>query len=260
MERLIARLERKLGGLAVQNLMLIVVAGTAIVWVLSSSRPESVERLVLDVDAVRHGEVWRLVTFLFIPPTRSSWLILIDLYFTWWIGSTLEQHWGPFKFNVYYLVGAVATIVGAIVGGPATNVWLNVSLILALATLFPDVVVQLMLVVPIKVKWLGIGTAAWMGYMAFTGDLSEKTAIAASVVNYALFFGGHWASFLRGKRLQAEQRARREALRPSSPDLGKRTCAICGAREDSGADIRVCSCEKCGGKQRALCLEHARNH
>ena len=260
MERLIARLERKLGRFAVQNLILFVVAGTAIVWALSFTRPQAVERLILDMDAVRRGQVWRLVTFLFIPETWSTWMILISLYFTWWVGSSLEQHWGAFKFNVYYFVGVVATIVGAVIGGPATNFWLNTSLLLALATLFPDVEILLMLVVPLKVKWLGIATAAWMGYSALTGDLSEKTAIAASVVNYVLFFGGHWTSVLRGQRLQAQQRAKRASFQPSAPDIGKRECAICGAREDAGADIRVCSCEKCGGKARQLCLEHARNH
>jgi hypothetical protein len=38
-----------------------------------------------------------------------------------------------------------------------------------------------------------------------------------------------------------------------------RTCAICGKKQSGGADIRVCSCEKCGGP-RNLCVEHARNH
>jgi hypothetical protein len=52
----------------------------------------------------------------------------------------------------------------------------------------------------------------------------------------------------------------REESRSNAPVFGQRVCAICGVGEGDGADIRVCSCEKCGGQQRALCLKHARNH
>ena len=56
------------------------------------------------------------------------------------------------------------------------------------------------------------------------------------------------------------QKARRVQFEGDAPAFGQRTCAMCGAREQDGADIRVCSCAKCGGQPRTLCLEHARNH
>src|SRR5271165_5517518 len=119
MDRLLARLERRIGRYAVPNLILYIVGGMAIFWVLSMARPEVAGRLILDMDAVRRGQIWRLFTFLFIPPASSGLWVLISLYFTWWVGSSLEQHWGAFRFNVYYFVGALATIVGALIGGPA---------------------------------------------------------------------------------------------------------------------------------------------
>jgi hypothetical protein len=78
--------------------------------------------------------------------------------------------------------------------------------------------------------------------------------------NYGLFFGGHWWDVWRSRNLQVRQKARRVSMQAGAPVFGQRTCAICGAREADGADIRVCSCEKCGGQPRSLCLEHARNH
>jgi len=260
MERLLARLERRLGRYAVPNLIAYIVGGMGVIWLLSVSRPEVLQRLVLDMDAVRHGQVWRLLTFLFIPPPSSAWWILINLYFTWWVGSSLEAHWGAFKFDVYYVLGVLATVVAAVVAGPMTNFWLDASLFLAFATLFPDVSILLFFILPVRVKWLGIVAAAFMGYAAVTSGWDERAAIAASLVNYLVFFGEHWAALAKGRRVERRQRARRAEFRSTAPVFGRRVCAICGAREADGADIRVCSCEKCGGAPRALCLEHARSH
>ncbi len=261
MDRLLARLERRFGRFAIPNLILYVVGGMAIVWMLSLVRPEIVERLVLDMAAVRRGEVWRLVTFLFIPPAASSWWILIALYFTWWVGSSLEQHWGSFRFNAYYLLGALGTVLAAVLTGPQSNTYLDSSLFFAFATLFPDVTILLFFVLPVKVKWLGIASAVLVAYSAVMGDWSTRAAIAASLVNYGVFFGGHWAQWWKMRNIAVRQKARRATLKSSEGTVfGQRVCAICGAREADGADIRVCSCEKCGGQPRTLCLEHARNH
>jgi hypothetical protein len=231
----------------------------AIVWVLSLSRPYAVERLMLDMDAVRRGQVWRLVTFLLIPPPSSSFWILFSLYFTWWVGSSLEQHWGALKFNVYYLLGALFTVAAAAVAGPTTNFWLNSTMFLALATLFPDVTI-LLFVLPVRAKWLGIASALFLVYSAATGGWTTRASIGAAMANYLVFFAEHWWTAYRGRRVVVRQSARRAELRSSTPEYGQRACAMCGAREADGADIRVCSCEKCGGQPRTLCLEHARNH
>jgi hypothetical protein len=260
MDRLLARLERRFGSYAVPNLILYVVGGMAIFWVLSMARPEVAGRLILDMDAVRRGQIWRLFTFLFIPPASSGMWVLISLYFTWWVGSSLEQHWGAFRFNVYYFVGALATIAGALFAGPASNTWLASSLFLAFATTFPDVTILLFFILPIRVKWLGIVAAVLMAVSFVVGSSGTRASIAAALVNYVLFFGGHWWQRGRQHKVAVRQKGKREHLRSSAPVFGQRSCAICGAREADGADIRVCSCDKCGGQNRTLCLEHARNH
>jgi membrane associated rhomboid family serine protease len=262
MDRLLARLERRLGRYAIPNLIVYVVGGMALVWAMGFVRPEIYDRLSLDMDAVRHGEVWRVVTFLFLPTTRSMYWILFNLYFTWWIGSSLEEHWGTFKFNVYYLVGMLATIAAAIIAGAQSNLYLDYSMLLAFAALFPDVVIYLMYVVPLKVKWLGLAMAAFIVYDAVTANSwSTRAAIIAALGNYFLFLSGHWLGVLKARGLAARQSARRAELRAEEgPAFGQRVCAMCGAKEVDGADIRVCSCEKCGGQPRTLCLEHARKH
>ena len=186
------------------------------VWVLSLAKPEFQERLSLDINAVAHGQVWRLVTFLFIPPPSSPLWILINLYFTWWVGSSLEQNWGAFKFNAYYLLGALGTIVAAVIAGPATNFWLDASLFLAFATVFPDVQILLFFIIPVRVKWLGIIAAVGIAYAAAMGTWGTRGSIVASLANYLIFFGEHWYGVFKHRGVLARQKARRDDMRASA--------------------------------------------
>jgi hypothetical protein len=270
MEGLLARLERSFGRFAIPHLIRFIVGGMAMVWALSLKRPDYATHLTLDLERVRHGEVWRLITFLFLPPPSSSptslW-IFINLYFTWWVGSSLEQNWGAFKFNAYYAIAAAATILAAAVATlavpsapPLTNVWLDGSLFLAFATVFPDVQILLFLVIPVRVKWMGIVAGIAFVYFFAVGDWSTRAEIAGAIAAYGLFFSEHWSAAARQRRVVKRQQVRRTQAETGIPVFGRRVCAICGAREADGVDVRVCSCQKCGGKQRDLCLQHARNH
>ncbi len=260
MEKLLSRLELRLGRFAIQRLTTFIVGGMALAFVLSQVREEFLALLVLDLRQVAEGQVWRLVTYLFVPPAQSPIWLLFALYMTWLIGSNLENEWGAFKFNVFYLLGMLGTTAAALITGHAQgNTWINASLFFAFATVFPDFQILIFFVLPVRVKWLGMLAAAGIVYQFAMGDLSTRAAIGAAMINYLLFFGGHLAALVRGRRLSVRQAARRTSMRPAAPAAESKVCAICGARQSDGADIRVCSCEKCGGP-RQLCLEHARNH
>lgn len=269
MERLLARLERRIGRFAIPNLTFWIVGGMALTFILLFVRPDAIEYLVLDKRLALH-QPWRFVSYLFIPSSLSLVWILFSLYWTWLIGTNLEQEWGSFKLNVYYLLGVLGTTAAAwITGIPQTNVWLNTTLFFAFATIFPDYEILLFFIVPIRVKWLALLTGAGIAYYMVVGDNGMRAAIAVAVVNYFLFFGGHLLALAKGQRLQMKQAARRTSFRApvrdidrteGAPKAADRVCAICGKRQSEGADIRVCSCEKCGGVPRELCLEHARNH
>lgn len=262
MDRLLARLERTfLGRFSIENLATFIVGGMGIAYVLCMVRPEFREMLMFDP---RHlaGQPWRVVSFLFVPPERSMFWIFFSLYFTWLVGSNLESEWGTFKFNVFYFVGALGTIASAFISGYSTgNQYLNESLFLAFATIFPDYEIRLFFLLPIKVKWLALLSAALMLFSAIEGGFGDRMAIGAAFANYFLFFGGHLVALAKGRRMLIRQAARRAQQRPRAEEreVDERACAICGAKAEDGADIRVCSCEKCGSP-RELCLEHARNH
>jgi hypothetical protein len=91
------------------------------------------------------------------------------------------------------------------------------------------------------------------------GDWPQRAGIIAAMSGYFLFFSGTLLDILRRRNLQVRQAARRVSLGPPPDPVASRVCAICGKTQEDGADIRVCSCAKCGGP-RSLCLEHARNH
>lgn len=264
MERFLARLERSLGRFAIHNLTLYIVGGMAITFVLLYVRPDLGPYLHLD-PAVALRQPWRFVTFLFLPSSTHLIWIFFSLYWTWLVGSNLEHEWGAFKLNVYYLIGAIATgVVAWMTGAAQGNFWLNTSLFFAFATIFPDYEIVLFFLIPIRVKWLALVSVGLIGWALVEGDMSTRAAIAVAFANYLLFFSGHLLALARGQKLQLSQAARRTQFRAPPREVAReraeeRACAICGKKQSEGADIRVCSCEKCGGP-RELCLEHARNH
>lgn len=264
MDRLLARLERTiLGRIAIEKLTTFIVGGMAIAFVLCQVREGFRDQLMLVPSRVA-SEPWRLVSFLFVPPERSNLIwVALSLYFTWLIGTNLEQAWGAHKFNAFYFTGALGTLVAGLVTGTSqTNFYLNTSLFLAFATLFPDYEIRIFFILPVKVKWLGFLSAALAAFELFVGSTGVRAAILAVTANYLLFFGGHLLALARGRRMLVRQAARRSEQRPQAAERAEdaRVCAICGATQEDGADIRVCSCDKCGGVPRQLCLEHARSH
>ncbi|HOP69784.1 MAG TPA: rhomboid family intramembrane serine protease [Bacillota bacterium] len=184
------KLERRYGRYAVKNLMLYIIGLNALIFVWVQIDPAAYHLLVLHPSLVLRGELWRLVTFIFIPPTFSPLWLIFTLYFYYLVGSGLEQAWGSFKFNVYYLVGMIATILAAfITGHGATGVYLNLSLFFAFATLYPDFQVLLFFILPVKVKYLAWLNAAFLGYTLLFSPWPLKVAALASVLNYFIFFG-----------------------------------------------------------------------
>ena len=162
MNKWVYRLERRFGRICIQNLMLVIIVGQAMVYLATVLTPGLglVSQLSLSWPAVMRGQVWRLLTFVFIPETFQPFGLLLSLYFYYLVGHTLEQTWGDFRFNVYYLLGMVGAIVSAVITGSASSYYLNLSLFFAFATLYPDFQVLVLFILPVKMKYLGLLSAA----------------------------------------------------------------------------------------------------
>ena len=187
-------LERKLRRYAVSNLMKYIVIGQAIMYALLYIWPTMGDQLyrmmTLNRTAIFHGEIWRLVTFILIPPASSPLFIIFALYFYFMIGLTLEARWGTVKFNLYYVVGMLAAIVACLITGYAGNTFLNLSLFFAYAALYPDEEVLLFMFLPIKMKYLAALDALLYLYQFIVGNASTRVTIVLCLANVFLFLGG----------------------------------------------------------------------
>ncbi|GAC1532543.1 MAG: hypothetical protein NVS3B10_27480 [Polyangiales bacterium] len=265
MEGLLARLDRRFGKWAIRNFTHYLVGLTGLVFVLTMLKPQFLGALSFVPSRVIYGhEYWRVVTFLFIPHSSNPLWIIFELWFLWLVGNSLEGAWGAFKFNVYYFLGALCTIASAFVFGVGVgNEYLNDSLFLAFATIFPAYQL-LILFFPVRAKWLGLLTAAFLAYQVVVAPLPVKMAIGIAMGNYLLFFGRHLFGVVRGTAAVAGRAKKRAEFLPAQRVSSRpaRTCVLCGKTDDDpGADLRVCTCQAvCLGKPTIYCLEHARSH
>ena len=187
MASLMDRLERKLGKYAIPQLTMFLVAAQTLFFLVLVSRPEMIEQMVYIPElALQGGEWWRFLTLLFIPPTDSVIFIFFALYFFYFMGSTLENQWGHFRFNLFILTSYVLTLLAAFIepSGAATNAFIGGSVFLAFAFLYPDFVVYLFFILPVKIKWLALITWALYFYRFTVGDLQEKALVLAATGNF----------------------------------------------------------------------------
>ena len=198
------KIERKCRKFAISNLMLYIVLGMTVVWIANlilSTNPNNnvnlIELLMFDREKILHGEVWRVLSFVFIPP--STILIILTpiiLYFFWFMGSSLEYKWGAFKFNVFYFTGIIGCITAGFIIGYATNVFLDLSLFLAFAILFPNEQLLAFFVLPIKAKWLALVDGIFLVYSFIKGSSDIRIFIILSIINIIIFFGKDFFSMV----------------------------------------------------------------
>lgn len=278
--------ERKFGKYAIRNLSFVLVCCYAVGYLL-----ELVDRsgtlilyLTLDPYAVLHGQVWRLVTWILIPPPSGNlFFTLLMLYFYCSIGTTLERTWGTYRYNVYLFQGMLFTIVGsflmmgynylfhaesvAAVGAEYyflvsslyfSTYYINMSIFLAFAATFPDVQVLLMFIIPIKVKWLGVIYAVMLLFEFFQRSVDGKFAIFASLLNFVVFFfTSRNVMHLRPKEIHRRQEFKRDVRRNTG--ITKHKCAICGRTEVDSPELQFRFCSKCDGNYE-YCEEHLYTH
>lgn len=259
----------------INNLMLYIVAGNVAVWLFSWFAPEILYYLYFSPYHILHGEVWRLVTFIFFP-IRTDFLAIVAFYFYFWIGRTLESEWGPGKFTIFLFSGVLLTIVYCFivyaftkVSLDATASYIYLSLFMAFATLFPNTWVNLFFFLPIRVKWLALFDAAIFAY-AIVVDIAGGQVFLAMLpvvafLNYLLFCGG----WLFGQRLPTSRQARkntqefkqevRQIRYEQQTKPYSRKCEVCGRTDVSDPTLEFRYCSRCQGYH-CFCIDHINDH
>ena len=286
------KLERKFGKYAIHNLMFYIIILYIIGLGISIFGGDFYSNfLSLKVSAILHGQIWRLVTFIIAPPENTSiFFMIFTLYLYYVLGTTLERVWGAFRFNVYFIMGVVFNILAAFIiyfvfgyDFELTTYYLNMSLFFAFAITYPDMEFLLFFILPIKVKWLALLDAVYMGltiifgyaFMYFPYNVQLKliyplldvgivpspiiaTAALVSILNFVVFFlmtrNYHRISPKEIKRKQTYKKLVRAATGSS-----RHKCAICGRTSEDFPELTFRYCSKCNGNYE-YCQEHLFTH
>jgi membrane associated rhomboid family serine protease len=269
---LLSKLERRLTWLAIPNLTVyLIFAQTCaylITWAQEQRYGHSQFRglILLAPSLVVEGQVWRLVTFLANPPSSNPFWTLLGLYFFYIMGTALERQWGEFRYTVYLLIAWVTTIAGAFLGWAlmpaelrpivvAGNAYIGGSVFLAFAYLFPEFVIYLFFILPVKVKWMALVTWLFYGYQFITGTVMTKVLIVASVLNFLLFFGKDIVLMAK----TGQRRMKTQAQKIQDRDKPFHVCATCGITDKTNPKMDFRYCPLCFGSW-GYCTAHIDNH
>ncbi len=280
--------ERRFGKYAIPNLTLFLIAGYVVGYVIELINPEFLVYLSLDAYKILHGQVWRIITWLLIPPTETNFFfVLLMLYCCYSIGTVLEQTWGTYRYNVFFFSGILLTVVASFValgvaqlyytaqfGANAMDAietmyptlwyafgtyYINVSLYLVFAMTYPDMMVRFMMLIPVRMKWLGLLDVVYLGYIFFVGGVFNKCAVMAAVVNCLLFYLINIKKIRSPKQAVRHARFEQSMRKASAAKVTRHKCAICGKTEESDPNMEFRFCSKCNGNYE-YCSTHLFTH
>ena len=265
----------------IPNLMLYIVLGTAVVYVMSRIAGNTFLYYLLCFDrtAILHGQIWRLITY---PLTYSAGNLLLTavvLFCYYSLGRAMENIWGTLRFNLYYLSGVVMMdIYCMIFGGTADVAYLNMSLFLAYATLFPDATFLLFFIIPVKGWIFALIDLVMVLIGLITYPFPYNLFSVISLANYFLFFGKDvlnvipmsWranVARLFRKKPPVQKKAKVIRFDAGSYEASQATvkapythkCTVCGRTDVSNPELEFRYCSKCRGYY-CYCQEHINNH
>lgn len=258
----------------IPRLMMIIVIGTLAVWLFSGmdTTRQFLGMLTFSPEMVfRHGQIWRIITFIFIPESSGIWLVFW-LYLYYFIGNSLEDTWGSGKFTIYYFSGIILTILYSTIIWLITGVsvsmtarYINLSMYFAFATLYPDTYFYIFWFIPVKVKWLAIFSAVLFGLGIVFQPFPTNLLPLMAILNYFVFCG-QWLWDLVGQgRIQRQknvvdfQKESRRIKRELKDKPYTRKCEVCGRTDADHPDLEFRFCSRCAGYH-CYCIDHINDH
>lgn len=261
--------------LGIPGLMRYIVAANAVIFGVSIfDRSGMLLRfLAMDPQAVLRGEIWRLVTYVLIP-TGGDFLIILTFIFYYWLGESMERLWGSTKFTVYYVSGmllsALASILVYLINGipmPLYGaIYVNTALFLAYAFTYPDTVIYVFFVIPLKMKWMAYVECALfviqvLRYLS-AGLWGMALMPVIAMLNLFVFFSPNL--YRRVDTVRAHNRKEavqfRRAVREQKQRRGyNHKCEICGRTDMDNPGLQFRYCSKCTGYH-CFCEDHIFNH
>lgn len=260
-------------GFGIPNVMLYIVAISLGVWILGLMDRSNVivSYLAFSPQLILKGQVWRLITFVFIPQSYSFWELLF-FYFYYWIGNVLEKHWGTGRFNIFLLSGILLTaLYGFIIyfatkqSIPVGTYYIYLSMFFSFATLFPDMQVLFMFIIPIKIKWLAYLDAALFVFEMIATPFPFNLLPLVAMLNYFIFFGEDLVALFRPIKAANSKTTvnfNREKSRIKYEQKNAEytyKCAVCGKTDTDYPNLEFRYCSRCAGYH-CFCQDHIGNH
>jgi hypothetical protein len=240
------RLERLLSWIAIPGLIRYVVLCNALVFVLHLIAPGYESMLTLQREAILHGEIWRLVTWIFIPETMRPFWVFFALLFLWFLGEGLEESIGAFRTTLFYFSGMICcTIVALVFGSYGANTFLNLSLLYAFATIHPEYKVLFLFVIPMRIGWLALLSAVLTAIGVLGQSTAPQAALLMTLLNYLLYFWPRLLSIWKNKRAS---RPKKEPI--ASEPLHE--CVTCHRTEQGSPDLHF----RVAADGDEYCMEH----
>lgn len=267
------KLERKFGRYAIHDLTKYLIGGYVIGYGMYKLLPSVLNYLTLEPGLILEGQVWRLISWVLIPPSGNIITIVIMLMFYYSLGTALERTWGAFRYNVYIFSGILFTVIGAFILYFTTGItyglgfffstyYINMSIFLAFAASYPNMEVLLYFILPIKIKWMALVYAVYILYDLVQGNIVTRVAIIASLLNFVVFF----FSSRNVKPYTPKEQARKAKFRKQTerPHMtyangARHRCAVCGRTELDDPTLEFRFCSKCNGNYE-YCQEHLFTH
>lgn len=263
------KMERKFGRFAIRHLMKYIAALYVIGMIVQMTAPGVYVRfLMLDASAILRGEIWRIITFMIWPPTGEMVFNALIIYCYYNLGTALENIWGTFRFNLFFLVGIFGHVLAAIIiylafglVYPLMTHYLNFSLFLAIAFMFPETQFYIFFAIPIKAKWLALFNGAVYLYGLVFGSALDRITIILSFANVILFFFLYRGARYSPKEVRRKQKFRSQmnAAVRERERTGRHRCAICGRTEEDDPNLTFRFCSKCQGNFE-YCEDHLYTH
>ena len=263
----------------IPNLMKFLVGIMAVVFVLDLfSNGYASYMLSFNAELVLQGELWRLVTWMFLPTNGSLFWIFISLSFYYFIGTSIEEYWGTAKFTLYYLSGMLFSVLSTVILSLATGYYgwslsdayyINLTMFLAFAVMYPDAQVWFYGVIPLKAKWLAwadIALMAWnIARSVRYGAYASALAAVVAILNFVIFF---WEDIKSILGIQSRQRSRQTIQFKSAVRQQKKAetergyrhkCEVCGRTDADHPELEFRYCSKCQGYH-CFCSDHIFDH
>lgn len=271
------KMERKIGKYAIPNLMIYLIAAYCIGFVIYTVNPNFMLMLTLSPYHILHGQVWRLITWILMPTDTRVFSLLIMALLYYQLGSALERSWGTFRFNVYIFGGMLFTVIGAFIlygiyaaSGTGnletislissltfTTNYINLTIFLAFAVMYPEMQILLFFIIPVKMKWMAVVYAVLIAINLILTSWGGRIAIIMSILNFLIFF----LSTRNYRRVSPKEIHRKQVFKAQmrEPRKGsmvtKHKCAVCGRTELDDPNLEFRFCSKCDGNYE-YCQDH----